>query len=173
VKGMWSFFLLHSLWSKLKQMVYLLDVHEWFGSWCQSGPKEVYYTPVSLKFMENFVLLDAALVALWSGKQLFNSTVFLRWRTLFASAPKLAKTPGATIANEGSWSRQDTIYATRKPFIIRCEKMILRYNIHLRSNLHKLTNAASTGNETPASDAICSRFIGPRRKVSRGNRQVL
>jgi hypothetical protein len=67
---MWSFFLLHSLWSKIKQMVYLLDVHEWFGPWCQKGPKEVYYTPVSSKFMENFVLLNAALVAVWGPSPL-------------------------------------------------------------------------------------------------------
>jgi hypothetical protein len=66
VKYMWVFFLLHSLWSKMKRMVYLFDVHEWSGSWCQSGPEEVYYTPVSSKFMENFVFLNAALVAVWA-----------------------------------------------------------------------------------------------------------
>jgi hypothetical protein len=40
-----------------------LDVHERFGSWCQSRPKGVFYTLASLKFMENFATLNVALVA--------------------------------------------------------------------------------------------------------------
>jgi hypothetical protein len=43
-----------------------LDVHERFGSWCQSRPKEVYYTLASPKFVENFATLNKALVAEWS-----------------------------------------------------------------------------------------------------------
>jgi hypothetical protein len=42
-----------------------LDVREGFGSWCQSRPKDVYYTLVSLKFMEIFVTLNAHQVAVW------------------------------------------------------------------------------------------------------------
>jgi hypothetical protein len=40
-----------------------LDVHERFGSWCQSRPKGVFYTLASSKFMENFATLNVALVA--------------------------------------------------------------------------------------------------------------
>jgi hypothetical protein len=40
-----------------------LDVCEGFGSWCQSRPKDVYYTLVSSKFMDIFVTLNAAQVA--------------------------------------------------------------------------------------------------------------
>jgi hypothetical protein len=40
-----------------------LDVREGFGSWCQSRPKDVYYTLVSSKFMEIFVTLNADQVA--------------------------------------------------------------------------------------------------------------
>jgi hypothetical protein len=40
-----------------------LDVHERFGSWCESRPMGVYYTLASSKFMENFVTLNVALVA--------------------------------------------------------------------------------------------------------------
>jgi hypothetical protein len=42
-----------------------LDVREGFGSWCQSRPKDVYYTLLSSKFMEIFVSLNAAQVAVW------------------------------------------------------------------------------------------------------------
>jgi hypothetical protein len=42
-----------------------LDVHERFGSWCQSRPKGVFYTLASSKFMENFATLNVALVAEW------------------------------------------------------------------------------------------------------------
>jgi hypothetical protein len=41
------------------------DVRKGFGSWCQSRPKDVYYTLVSSKFMEIFVTLNAAQVAVW------------------------------------------------------------------------------------------------------------
>jgi hypothetical protein len=40
-----------------------LDVHERFGSWCQSRPKGVYYTLASSKLMENFAALNVALIA--------------------------------------------------------------------------------------------------------------
>jgi hypothetical protein len=40
-----------------------LDVHEGFGSWCLSRPKDVDYTLVSSKFMEIFVALNAAQVS--------------------------------------------------------------------------------------------------------------
>jgi hypothetical protein len=40
-----------------------LDVREGFVSWCQSRPKDVYYTLVSSKFMEICVALNAAQVA--------------------------------------------------------------------------------------------------------------
>jgi hypothetical protein len=42
-----------------------LDVHERFGSWCQSRPKGMCYTLALLKFMENFATLNGALVAEW------------------------------------------------------------------------------------------------------------
>jgi hypothetical protein len=42
-----------------------LDVHDRFGSLCQSRPKGVYYTLASPKFMENFATLNVALVAKW------------------------------------------------------------------------------------------------------------
>jgi hypothetical protein len=43
-----------------------LDVHERFGSWCQSRPKGVYYTLASSKFMDTFAALNVALVAEWA-----------------------------------------------------------------------------------------------------------
>jgi hypothetical protein len=47
----------------LGKYVCLVDVHERFGSWCESRPMGVYYTLASSKFMENFVTLNVALVA--------------------------------------------------------------------------------------------------------------
>jgi hypothetical protein len=47
----------------MKLSVSHLDVRDGFGSWCQSRPKYVYYTLVSSKFMEIFVTLNVALVA--------------------------------------------------------------------------------------------------------------
>jgi hypothetical protein len=46
-----------------------LDVHERFGSWCQSRPKGVYFTLASSKFMENFATLNVARVAEWQNKR--------------------------------------------------------------------------------------------------------
>jgi hypothetical protein len=55
-----------------------LDVHERFGSWCQSRPKGVFYTLASSKFMENFATLNVALVAEWQHfKHLFNVLAYL------------------------------------------------------------------------------------------------
>jgi hypothetical protein len=51
-----------------------LDVHERFGSWCQSRPKEVHYALASLKFMENFATQNVALVAECAGGRVHDTS---------------------------------------------------------------------------------------------------
>jgi hypothetical protein len=58
-----------------------LDVHERFGSWCQSRPKGVYYTLALLKFMENFATLNGALVAEWLTRRDRERAVILHHGT--------------------------------------------------------------------------------------------